>query len=34
VLFRFQLTQLSTNVMVWSNTYEMKKEGSWGVVYQ
>jgi PBP1b-binding outer membrane lipoprotein LpoB len=34
VLFRFQLTDLGSNVMVWSNTYEMKKEGSWGVVYQ
>lgn len=34
VLFRFQLTDLSSNVMVWSKTYEMKKEGSWGVVYQ
>ena len=34
VLFRFQLTDLASSVVVWSSSYEMKKEGSWGVVYQ
>ncbi len=34
VLFRFQLIETSSRVVVWSSTYEMKKEGSWGVVYQ
>lgn len=34
VVIRFQLTDAESAVVVWSNTYEMKKEGSWGVMYQ
>lgn len=34
VLIRFQLTDASTGIVNWSNSYEMKKEGSWGVMYQ
>lgn len=34
VVVRFQLTDASTGVLSWSNSWEMKKEGSWGVMYQ
>ena len=34
VVIRFQLTNAETGVVGWSNSYEMKKEGSWGVMYQ
>ena len=34
VVIRFQLTDAETGVVGWSNSYEMKKEGSWGVMYQ
>lgn len=34
VVVRFQLTNAETSVISWSNRYEMKKEGSWGVMYQ
>ncbi|MEL6347266.1 MAG: CsgG/HfaB family protein [Myxococcota bacterium] len=34
VLIRFQMTDAEDSVVVWSNSYEMKKEGSWGVMYQ
>ena len=34
VVIRFQLTDAETGIVGWSNTYEMKKEGSWGVMYQ
>lgn len=34
VVIRFQLTDAETGVVDWSNSYEMKKEGSWGVMYQ
>lgn len=34
VVVRFQLTDAETGVIGWSNSYEMKKEGSWGVMYQ
>jgi len=34
VVIRFQSTNAETGIVVWSNTYEMKKEGSWGVMYQ
>ncbi len=34
VVIRFQLTDASTGVVSWSNSWEMKKEGSWGVMYQ
>ncbi|MEZ4237683.1 MAG: hypothetical protein R3F59_16355 [Myxococcota bacterium] len=34
VVVRFQLTNAETSVVAWSNRYEMKKEGSWGVMYQ
>lgn len=34
VVVRFQLTNAETSVIAWSNRYEMKKEGSWGVMYQ
>lgn len=34
VVIRFQLTDAETGVIGWSNSYEMKKEGSWGVMYQ
>jgi PBP1b-binding outer membrane lipoprotein LpoB len=34
VVVRFQLTNAETGIVSWSNRYEMKKEGSWGVMYQ
>lgn len=34
VVIRFQLTDAASGVVTWSNSYEMKKEGSWGVMYQ
>ncbi len=34
VVIRFQLTDAETGIVSWSNSYEMKKEGSWGVMYQ
>ncbi|MDP6931649.1 MAG: CsgG/HfaB family protein [Myxococcota bacterium] len=34
VVIRFQLTDAETGIVTWSNSYEMKKEGSWGVMYQ
>lgn len=34
VVIRFQLTNAETSIVAWSNRYEMKKEGSWGVMYQ
>jgi len=34
VVIRFQLTDAESGIVYWSNSYEMKKEGSWGVMYQ
>lgn len=34
VVVRFQLTNAESSIVSWSNRYEMKKEGSWGVMYQ
>jgi len=34
VVVRFQATNAETGVVAWSNSYQMKKEGSWGVMYQ
>jgi PBP1b-binding outer membrane lipoprotein LpoB len=34
VVIRFQLTDAESGVVTWSNSFEMKKEGSWGVMYQ
>jgi len=34
VVIRFQLTDAESGIVGWSNSYEMKKEGSWGVMYQ
>lgn len=34
VVIRFQMTDAETGIVSWSNSYEMKKEGSWGVMYQ
>jgi PBP1b-binding outer membrane lipoprotein LpoB len=34
VIVRFSLTDAESGVIGWSNSYEMKKEGSWGVLYQ
>lgn len=34
VVVRFQLTDAETSVVRWSNSYDMKKEGKWGVLYQ
>lgn len=34
VVVRFQLTDAESGVVGWSNSYEMKKEGGWGVMYQ
>ena len=34
VVIRFQLTDAESGLITWSNSYEMKKEGSWGVMYQ
>ena len=34
VVIRFQLTDAESGIVTWSSSYEMKKEGSWGVMYQ
>jgi PBP1b-binding outer membrane lipoprotein LpoB len=34
VVIRFQVTDAESGIVSWSNSYEMKKEGSWGVMYQ
>lgn len=34
VVIRFQMTDAESGIVSWSNSYEMKKEGSWGVMYQ
>lgn len=34
VVIRFQLTDAESSVVGWSSSYEMKKQGSWGVMYQ
>jgi len=34
VVVRFQMTDAETGIIGWSNSYEMKKEGKWGVMYQ
>jgi PBP1b-binding outer membrane lipoprotein LpoB len=34
VVVRFQLTDASSGIVAWSNSWDMKKEGSWGVMYQ
>ncbi|MEN0063078.1 MAG: CsgG/HfaB family protein [Myxococcota bacterium] len=34
VVIRFQLTDAESSIVSWSSRYEMKKEGSWGVLYQ
>jgi PBP1b-binding outer membrane lipoprotein LpoB len=34
VVIRFQLTDAESGIVVWSNSFQMKKEGSWGVMYQ
>ena len=34
VVVHFTLTDAESGVVGWSNRYEMKKEGSWGVLYQ
>jgi penicillin-binding protein activator len=34
VVVRFQLTDAESTEMVWSNSYEVKKQGTWSVVYQ
>jgi PBP1b-binding outer membrane lipoprotein LpoB len=34
MVVRFQLTNATTGLVVWSNSWEVKKEGSWGVMYQ
>jgi TolB-like protein len=34
VVVRFQLTDAESGIIGWSNSYEMKKEGKWGVMYQ
>jgi TolB-like protein len=34
VVVRFQLTDAESGIVGWSNSYEMKKQGSWGVMYQ
>lgn len=31
---RFELTNAETSIISWSNSYQMKKEGTWGVMYQ
>ena len=33
-VIRFQLTDAESSIIQWSNSYEFKKEGSWGVMYQ
>lgn len=34
VVVRFQLTNAESGIVAWSDSYEMKKEGSQGVLYQ
>jgi len=34
VVVRFQLTDTESGIISWSNSYEMKKQGGWGVMYQ
>jgi len=34
VVIRFQLTDAENGIVGWSNSYEMKKQGHWGVMYQ
>lgn len=34
VVIRFQLTDAESSMIVWSNSFEMKKEGGWNVMYQ
>jgi len=34
VVVRFQLTDSESGIIGWSNSYEMKKEGGWGFLYQ
>ncbi len=34
IVVRFQLTDAESGMITWSNSYEMKKEGKWGVMYQ
>lgn len=34
VVIRFELTNAETSIVSWSNSYEMKKQGTWGVMYQ
>jgi PBP1b-binding outer membrane lipoprotein LpoB len=34
VVIRFQLTDAETGIVGWSSSFQMKKEGSWGVMYQ
>ncbi|HHO53759.1 MAG TPA: hypothetical protein ENK18_23525 [Deltaproteobacteria bacterium] len=34
VVIRFELTNAETGIVAWSNSYEMKKQGGWGVMYQ
>lgn len=34
VVVRFQLTDAESGVVGWSNSFEMKKQGGWGVMYQ
>jgi len=34
VVIRFQLTDAESGIVGWSNSYEMKKQGHWGVMYQ
>ena len=34
VVIRFQLTDAESSIVAWSSSYEMKKQGSWGVIYQ
>lgn len=34
VVVRFQLTSAETGIVSWSNSWEVKKEGGWSVLYQ
>ncbi len=34
VVIRFQVTDAESGIVGWSNSYEMKKQGHWGVMYQ
>ena len=34
VVIRFQLTDAESGIVGWSNSYEIKKQGHWGVMYQ